>query len=71
MSDKNSINQTHLIISAITASLIKALDKQSPGLKVEFLSELKEQYYEIREKELVHNEALETLIWTKELIEKN
>lgn len=71
MSQKNPIDQTHLIIAAITASFTNALDKQNPGFKNQFISELREQYNEIREMELVHTETLETLMWTKELIEKN
>lgn len=69
MSQQNNINQTHLIIAAITASFAKALEKHNPGFKDDLLVELKEEYQGIREMELPHIETLETIQWTKELIE--
>lgn len=70
MTKQNTINQTHLAIAAITASFAKALEKHNPGFKDEFLSELEDRYYEIRESELSHIEAMETLTWTREFINK-
>ncbi|QUY35638.1 hypothetical protein [Acinetobacter junii] len=71
MENQNPINQTHLIIAAISASFAKALDKHNPGVKEEFLKELGERYHEIREYSHPHIEALETLTWTRDFLNKD
>ncbi|WP_433848140.1 hypothetical protein [Acinetobacter proteolyticus] len=70
MTKENSINQTHLIIASISASFAKALDKHNPGFKEEFLKELGERYKEIKNYSLPHTEALETLTWTRDFLNK-
>lgn len=69
MSNENPINQTNLAIAAITASLVKSLEKTNPGLTEVFLEEIRERYYEIRESQLTHTGAMETLQWTREYIQ--
>lgn len=71
MTKPNPVNQTHLIIAAISASFAKVLDKHNPGFKEDFLSELEEKYYEIRESELSHIEVMETLTWTREFLQED
>ncbi|NIE95619.1 hypothetical protein F3J02_03830 [Acinetobacter sp. Tr-809] len=70
MTKDNPINQTHLIIASITASFAKALDKTNPGFKEEFLKELGERYHEIKDYSHPHTEALETLTWTRDFLNK-
>lgn len=65
----NPIDQTNLAIAALTASLVNALEKTNPGLTEVFLDEIRERYYEIREEQLTHTGAMETLQWTREYIE--
>ncbi len=71
MSKENPVNQTHLIIAALSASFAKALDKHNPGFKQDFMEELESKYYEIREAELQHIQAMETLQWTKEFLDRD
>ncbi|MDV7491368.1 hypothetical protein R4511_02020 [Acinetobacter baumannii] len=68
MTKENPVNQTHLIIAALSASFANALEKHNPGFKQDFIEELESKYYEIREAELQHVQALETLQWTKEFL---
>ena len=70
MTKENPINQTHLIIASITASFANALDKTNPGFKEEFLKELGECYHEIKDYSHPHTEALETLTWTRDFLNK-
>lgn len=70
MTKENPINQTHLIIASITASFANALDKTNPGFKEEFLKELGERYHEIKDYSHPHTEALETLTWTRDFLNK-
>lgn len=68
MTKENPVNQTHLIIAALSASFANALEKHNPGFKQDFIEELESKYYEIREAELQHIQAMETLQWTKEFL---
>lgn len=70
MSQQNPINQTNLALAALTASLVKAFEQTNPGLTEKFLEEVRESYYQIREMELSHIEAMETLRWTREFLDR-
>lgn len=70
MAKANSVNQTHLIIASISASFARALDKHAPGFKEEFLKELGERYKEIKNYSQSNPEALETLSWTRDFLNK-
>lgn len=70
MSERNPINQTNLAIAVLTASLVKALEKTNLGLTENFLKELQESYYEVREMEQSHIEVMETLQWTREFLDR-
>ena len=70
MNDKNPINQTNLAIAVLTASLVKALEKTNEGLTENFLKELQESYYQVREMKQSHIEAMETLQWTRKFLDR-
>lgn len=71
MTKENPINQTNLAIAAISACFAKAMNQIDPKFSEIFLKELENQYMEIRESELAHIGAMETLTWTKEFIQDN
>lgn len=70
MTDKNKINQTHLIIAAVSASFAKAFDKHYPGFKVDFLQEIESHQYTFRESSSDFEEAEEVLSWINEILSK-
>lgn len=70
MSEQGKFNQTNLAIAAISASFAKTMNMVEPKFSAIFLEELEGKYREIRDMPQANMEALETLIWTKELIEK-
>lgn len=69
MPKENPINQTNLAIAALSASFAKAMNKIDPQFSTLFLEEIENRYHELREMELVHIEAMETLTWTREFIQ--
>lgn len=69
MTKQNPIDQTNLAIAAISASFAKAMNKVDPKFSTIFLEELENRYHEIREMELPHIGAMETLNWTREFIQ--
>jgi len=69
MTEQNPIDQTNLAIAAISASFAKAMNKVDPKFSTIFLEELENRYHEIREMELSHIGAMETLNWTREFIQ--
>ena len=66
MSNENPINQTNLALAAISACFAKAMEKHNPGFKDDFIQELENCYCEIRNSEISHIGAMETITWTKE-----
>lgn len=71
MSKENTLNQTHLLLAALSASFANALEKHNPGFKDDFLKEIESKYNEIREMEVSHIGAMETLTWTKEFLKED
>lgn len=69
MPKENPINQTNLAIAALSASFANAMNKIDPQFSTLFLEEIENRYHELREMELVHVEAMETLTWTREFIQ--
>lgn len=69
MTKENPINQTNLAIAALSASFANAMNKIDPQFSALFVEELENKYQELREMDLLHIEAMETLTWTKEFIQ--
>lgn len=69
MTTENPINQTNLAIAALSASFATAMNKIDPSFSTLFLEELENRYHEIRNMELAHVGAMETLNWTREFIQ--
>jgi hypothetical protein len=70
MSKENPVDQTHLLLAALSSSFANALEKHNPGFKDDFLKEIESKYNEIRDMEVSHIEAMQTLTWTKEFLRK-
>lgn len=71
MTKQNPIDQTNLAIAAISASFAKAMDNIDPKFSTQFLKELEKKYQELRDMELAHTGAMETLTWTREFIQND
>lgn len=71
MSNTTPDNQVYLSLAAISASFGKALAKHNPELKNDLIQELEKVYAEVRGSGLENNQVLETLDWTKHLLNKD
>ncbi len=69
MTKENPINQTNLAIAALSASFANTMNRIDPKFSTIFLEELENRYHEIRNMELAHTGAMETLNWTREFIQ--
>ncbi|AZC00457.1 hypothetical protein DKE52_008105 [Acinetobacter pittii] len=63
------MNQTNLAIAALSASFANAMNKIDPKFSTLFLEEIENRYHELKDMELIHVEAMETLNWTREFIQ--
>jgi len=68
MAKPNPIDQTQLAIAALTACIVQSIDGQDAGFRARFERNLDITYKEIRDMELSHIGALETLKWTTEFL---
>lgn len=66
--EPNPIDQTRLAIAALTASIVQALDEQSPGVRARVLANMEKMYMSLREAQVSHIGAMETLSWTREFL---
>ena len=64
----SDLNQTNLALAALAASFAKALDAQFPAFLPIFEQELERQYRSLKDADVAHVEAMETLRWTKDFL---
>jgi hypothetical protein len=70
MAKSNPIDQTRLALAALTACLVKTLSEQDESFQSRFTENLDRIYKEVRDSELSHIGAMETLGWTGEFLKK-
>lgn len=69
MDHENPVNQTHLALAALAASIVKTLDAPpESNRRFVFEQALAACYRNLEEAEVAHIEAMETLRWTKEFL---
>jgi hypothetical protein len=64
------IDQTRLALAALTACLVKTLSEQDESFQSRFTENLDRIYKDVRDSELPHIGAMETLGWTGEFLKK-
>ncbi len=62
--------ETRLTVAALAAALVRSAEHTIPGLSARVIAELDALQYEIRYWESQPTGTLETLRWTRELIER-
>ena len=70
MAKSSPIDQTRLAVAALTACIVQAIGEQDEGFRARFDRNLEKAYKDIRDMELSHIGALETLKWTSEFLQK-
>ena len=61
-------SETQIAIAALFAALVEALDERSSGLAASFVHHLEETQSRLRDGDVAHREALDTLAWTRALL---
>lgn len=64
------VDQVRLSIAAVAAALAKAMEESNPGFVEAFKRKLVDAYSVVREGPMDNLGAMETLKWTRELIDK-
>jgi hypothetical protein len=65
MEKSNPIDQTRLALAILTACFVKTFSEQDESFRIRFERNLTRAYKEVRESELSHVGAMETLRWVE------
>lgn len=57
-------------MATLTACIVQALDGSQVGVRTRFLDNLERAYANLREGPLAHTGAMETLKWTRDILEE-
>ena len=68
MEKSNPIDQTRLALAVLTACFVKTFSEQDESFRLRFEQNLTRAYKEVREAELSHIGAMETLRWVSEYL---
>ncbi len=70
MEKPNPVDQTRLTLAAVTACLIRSLDEEDAGLQRRFRENIEKVYQSLRDDDVAHTGAMETLGWIKQFLKK-
>jgi hypothetical protein len=66
--NKPEMDQTRLALAALAASIVSALGEHLPTFRQAFDKELEKRYYALRDADVIHVGAMETLKWTRDFL---